>query len=123
MQVHQMDQEGKWLKETGIMVGGKSMYKHKRCERAWGNAEDGSRGSQIGEMGVSPMTENLETWLWISGFVLQETVLLKGSQQGIIMFDFSEGTSKVTSPYTLLQGNHGPNAILISQMEKLRFKG
>jgi len=55
------------------------MYKHKRCERAWGNAEDESRGSQIGEIGLSPMTENLETWLWISVFVLQETVPLKGS--------------------------------------------
>ena len=67
------------MKEKGIMVGGKSMYKHKRCERAWGNAEDESRGSQIGEIGLSPMTENLETWLWISVFVLQETVPLKGS--------------------------------------------
>ena len=55
------------------------MYKHKRCERAWGNAEDGSRGSPIGETGESPMTQNLETRLCLSGFVLQETVLLKGS--------------------------------------------
>ena len=94
------------------------MYKHERCERAWGNAEDGSRGSPTGETGVSPMTENLETRLCLSGFVLQETVPLKGSQQEIIMFDFSEGTSEMTSPYTPLQGNHGPNAILISQMEK-----
>ena len=41
------------------------------------------------------MTENPEAWVWISGFILQEAVPLKGSQQEIIMCDFQKEHQKV----------------------------
>ena len=42
----------------------------------------------------SPVAQSLEAWVWSSGFILQEAVLLKGSRRETIMCDFQKEHQK-----------------------------
>lgn len=86
----------------------------------WMKCETGSLGSQAEEVGMSHMIKNLKTWLWISDFVGNCAI------EGFLIGDggiwFSKETLDITLPYTSFQVKHGLDIVLVSQLEKLRFR-